>query len=289
MSFRNMKYIFLSYKPIQRKEQGSSLTLHFIIKTPSMNERASSFTSKGSITVEAAFVVCFFFLAAICLVNIMEVMSIQTSIKNALHAVGKEYAEESYLRPGIQTAEIERKIIQHIGEERLNRSLIANGSAGLDASESKRYWGTTIAEFKVKYQIKIPVALFRISMPWQEEMVRVKGWTGYEFHLPEWEGEKIVYVTDYGVVYHSDRKCTYLDLSVRTVDRTEIENLRSEGGSKYKACGLCSLWTVQSQVYITDYGERYHSSLDCSGLRRSVYAVPLSDVYGLGGCSKCVK
>ncbi|MCQ2507536.1 MAG: pilus assembly protein, partial [Dorea sp.] len=42
-------------------------------------------------------------------------------------------------------------------------------------------------------------------------------------------------------------------------------------------------------VYVTDYGDRYHSSLSCSGLKRTVYSVPKSEAIGKGACSKCAK
>lgn len=284
------KNFFLAYKRLQmqRKENDSSLTHHFFVNSSPIKERTSAFTSNGSITVEAAFAVSLFFFAAICLVTMLEIMSIQTSVNNALHAVGKEYMAEAYLRPFMSPGEIEKKVVDHIGKERLDKSYIVDGCAGLDLSDSKKYWDTTIMDLTAKYQIEIPIAVFRIPMLWQTETVRVKGWTGREWQFHELEHQKLVYVTDYGVVYHADRYCTYLDLSIRALNKADVEEYRSQNGSKYKACMLCAFSMNQDQVYITDYGERYHGSLECSGLKRSVYAVPLADVYGLGGCSKCV-
>ena len=292
MSFPSKQSIFYStYKlsKTQRKEHGSSKAHQKILISSPTKERASAFTSKGSITLEAAFSVSLFFWAAICLVYLLEIMTIQTTIKNALYSVAKEYAEESYLYPFVSSMEVEDKIVTHIGAERLERSMIVGGSQGLDLSETKKHWNTTIVDFSVKYRLEIPISVFHLYSPWQSQTVRVKGWTGYEATVPEIDSGDIVYVTDYGVVYHSDPQCTYLDLSVRTIEQGEIEEMRNQSGSRYKACILCAASVGQGKVYITDYGERYHGSLGCSGLKRNVYEVSLSDVYGLGGCSKCVE
>ena len=283
--------LFSIYKQTQmrRKEKGSSLTQNKDQTHSPTRERTSSFTSNGSITLEAAFSVSLFFFAALCMTNMLEIMSIQTSLKNALHAVGKEYAADAYIRPYLSTEELEKKIIAHIGEERLERSLIANGSKGLELSESKFQWNTAILDLCVKYRLEIPIPFFAIQMPWQKQSVRVKGWTGYEGGVWDTDSSQIVYVTDYGVVYHADRSCTYLDLSVRAVEWEQVTEMRNQSGNKYKACSRCVKMSDDNKVYVTDYGERYHGSLECSGLKRNVYEVALSDVYGLGGCSKCVE
>lgn len=292
MSFPSKQLTFYStYKlsKTQRKENDSSLAHQDILISSPTKERASAFTSKGSITLEAAVSISLFFFAAICLVYLLEIMVIQTSVKNALHAVAKEYAEESYVYPFVSIANVEKKMVEHIGEERLERSMIVDGSAGLDLSETKKYWNTTIVDFTVRYRLEIPVLIFHLPLPWQIQSVRVKGWTGYEVSLPEMEDIDTVYVTDYGVVYHASPNCTYLDLSIRTIEQEEIEEIRNQSGGKYKACLLCVASLGKNKVYITDYGERYHSSLECSGLKRRIYEVPLTEVYGLGGCSKCVE
>lgn len=273
----------------QRKEQDSSLAQYDVLNSFSYQERTSAFTSRGSITLEAAFSVSLFFFAAISLVYILEIMAIQTSMKNALYMAAKEYAEESYLYPFVSTDSVEKKIVEQIGENRLNRSMIVGGSSGLDLSETKKHWGAAIVDFTVRYRWEIPFPVFHMYSSWQSQTVRVKGWTGYESTFPDVSSTELVYVTDYGVVYHTDRNCTYLDLSVRTIEKEEIEDIRNQSGGKYKACLLCAFAPGGAELYITNYGDRYHSSLECSGLRRKVYTVPLTDVYGLGGCSKCTK
>ena len=70
------------------------------------------------------------------------------------------------------------------------------------------------------------------------------------------------------------------------VQGKEISGLRNESGGRYYACEHCG-GKGGGPAYITDYGDRYHSSLSCSGLKRTVYAVPLSEVIGKGACSKC--
>ena len=263
---------------------------HLIFNSQTLRERASAFTSKGSITLEAALATGFFFLAAICLVYIFEMMSLETAIKNGLHGVGKEIAVEAYMNPVLSLVKMERALVEHIGEKRLDRSLIVNGSSGLDCSGSKKYWNTTIMDLKVTYQMEIPILLFRIPLIEKEETIRIKGWTGYEENGTVDTENAIVYVTDYGIVYHKDVQCTYLDLSIKMVDRGELANLRNQSGSTYKPCGSCKGKGAEShKVYITDYGDHYHGSLECPGLKRNIYAISLKDIHGLGGCSKCVK
>ena len=120
---------------------------------------------------------------------------------------------------------------------------------------------------------------------------RVRPWTGRDRSRngdDENEGEKLVYVTEHGQVYHTNAACTHIDLSLHAEESGALDTLRNSHGSCYHACEKCvGSGQVNSIVYITDDGERYHNSAACSGLKRSVHLVPASEAGNLPLCSRC--
>lgn len=136
--------------------------------------------------------------------------------------------------------------------------------------------------------MRIPVPGFSIAPISYKETMRIKAWTGYEAGGFGEEDDQIVYVTDTGVVYHKNPHCTHLDLSIHAAASSELNSLRNENGGKYHACEKCVHGSsMGGSVYITDQGDRYHNSLTCSGLKRTVYTARISEVPGKRACSKC--
>ena len=168
--------------------------------------------------------------------------------------------------------------------------MIAGGVGGIDCSETKCNWSTGVVDLNVQYRVEIPILMFHIAPVTCEETLRVKAWTGYVSAIEEGTREDTVYVTETGIVYHKDSNCTYLDMSIRAVHVEKIEELRNHSGGNYYACESCGKDKTDREVrYITDYGTRYHTSLECKKIRRNVYAISIDEAFGLGGCSKCVK
>lgn len=145
-----------------------------------------------------------------------------------------------------------------------------------------------------RYAVKFPV--FGITLPVCsfQQRARMHAWVGY---CPE-GGAKgaashdgmTVYVAETGTVYHTDPNCSYLHPTVRSVPGESILHLRSLDGSRYHACELChapDTLSADARMYITDYGNRYHTDPHCSGLKRTVQTVLLSEVGSLHECSKC--
>ena len=74
------------------------------------------------------------------------------------------------------------------------------------------------------------------------------------------------------------------------MERIYIPTLRNMNGSKYKECMMCKEENEEeSYIYITRYGNKYHYSMGCSGLKRTIYQKSLSEVEGMKLCTKCSK
>ena len=136
---------------------------------------------------------------------------------------------------------------------------------------------------------KLPYTAVGFGSRGTVQKVTVRSWVGYTGESFQAGGkEELVYRTPEGEVYHRSRDCTYLRLTIRSVTSAELSGLRNESGGKYMPCEYC----VRKQqagmlVYITDYGSSYHNKNTCQGLKRTIMAVPLSQVGGLRGCSRC--
>lgn len=253
------------------------------------SERASAPEITGSVTIEAAFGIPLFLFAVLCLIWLIEFQTIRFSIANAAQNAAKSAAEDTSVIPVLNIWKMKSDIVTLIGEERLERSIVRDGKDGISCLGSYLSPGTGEMNIKVTYRIQIPVPLFGQPSAKIEQEFKLSSWTGYMSSGEESVGADIVYVTDNEEVYHEDYRCTHLHLSVRAVGFEEIQELRNDGGGRYHACEKCVFGPSMGSVYITDTGDRYHNSLNCSGIKRTIHAVKRTEVSGLGGCSRCAR
>ena len=137
------------------------------------------------------------------------------------------------------------------------------------------------------YRVKLPVSVFGIKAYTITQNAVSAKWIG-DRKITVSDEDEWVYITPTGTAYHSSTDCPYLDLTIRAVSWTDMLTLRNRSGGKYKACETCGREaTVMQLVYVTDYGDRYHSTLTCSGLKRTILMVKPSEVGGRHACSKC--
>ena len=213
-------------------------------------------------------------------------MAVHTAVRSGLQYAGKKAAKESCVTQMLMPSRIENDLVYAVGEERLGRSIVRGGSSGIDCSRSKMSARTGIGKLTAEYQVVIPVPLFGIAPVKCSETMKIKAWSGYEREGWMDTGNDTVYVTETGLVYHKDYHCSHLDLSIRMTHLELVEGLRNENGGKYYPCEHCVKGNG-GNIYITNSGDRYHSSLSCSGLKRTIYAIPISEAAGKGACSRC--
>ena len=286
MSFRK---IFTHNKLYNRKELDSYSVKHLHPTFFQLSERTSACTSKGSLTIEAALVVPIFLFAIISMVSLFQVKAIQATVNSAFYNAAKEISERAYLSPVITTKEIEKKIVNSIGEEKLENSIVVGGAGGISCFGSMANWNTAEIYLVVKYQLSPPGLLFHIPPISCKETLKVKGWTGYTADGNTSEEREVVYVAEHGSVYHKDQHCKFLYVSVRGIVANTIESARNNSGAKYYKCESCGDGEHVGIYYVSRYGDRYHTTLNCSKIRRNVYTMSLEEAEGMEGCSKCVR
>lgn len=253
----------------------------------SNRERASALSSKASVTVEAALVIPIFLFAVFSLIYLLEIQSVRTSIRLGLQSAAKSAAENAVIVPAVSAEQLKKDLIEAVGPERLTRSILSGGSSGISCYGS--YMSVLSGEIYaiVDYEVRLPFPGFtNLRAKFSEEM-KVKAWTGYSKNNGSQAGDQIVYITDTALVYHENYQCTYLQLSIRFVPYGELAGLRNNDGSKYYKCVKCVHGDTFAGVYITNTGGKYHHSLNCSGLKRTIYAVKKSEVGLRAGCSRC--
>lgn len=146
-----------------------------------------------------------------------------------------------------------------------------------------------IIRLQKNIMLKVPVGLLRMERYRLYAQCVVKPWTGYDVTSAKKREEEdfIVYMTEYGGVYHKNRACTHLTLSIQAVVSYELQEKRNEYGETYKICEYCGENGISTIVFITSHGNKYHTTTKCRGLKRTIRNIPLSQVKGVSPCQKC--
>ena len=159
-------------------------------------------------------------------------------------------------------------------------SLLTTGDSGLIRDE--------MVQLVFPERIQPPVPVIGYPGTTIVSCCYMRAWTGYDVERRAGEDgeETYVYITDNGTAYHRSRACTHLTLSIMLVGKEEAAGMRNASGGKYSPCEKCG-GEGSGIVYVTKEGDRYHSTIECSGLKRSVRCIPLSEAGGRTPCSRC--
>lgn len=189
------------------------------------------------------------------------------------------------------------KLHDYLKEEELDKSCIKGGVNGIHTYLSDFMKDEKTIDIIAEYKIKVPVLFFNIGEMDVIQRVHVRGFTGWKEDGgtdEEREGneEELVYVTKFGTVYHKNLTCTHLKLSISLIPYEQVASERNEAGGKYSRCHTCVKEDSEvkgREVYIAKTGDRYHLTLNCSGLKRLVNQIPISQIEGRTPCKRCYK
>lgn len=252
----------------------------------------TSLKLKGSMTVEAALVFPLFLFGLTALLYLFVLLRVQTEIGRALTDAGRELSQDAGLTEGMENSALAgarggQKVREYLSK-RPGIEVIRQGENGISMIGTVWNREDSMLTLRASYQVVLPPGLVWFHPVYITQTKTVRGFTGFgkKQSLSGEQGEEVVYVTDYGTVYHRSLNCRHLKLSIRQASFTEVEGMRNESGGKYTPCERC--WKGEGGViYVTSDGNRYHASLNCSGLVRGIRTVLLSQTGGMPPCSVC--
>ncbi|MCD8104031.1 MAG: pilus assembly protein [Lachnospiraceae bacterium] len=252
---------------------------------------------KASLTVEAALVLPMFLFCMIAALQYCRVMETAVQFGTALSETGKTMAVAAYATTYIGEtgtgAELAASTLSLVYAQNSVTGQVSDTSSvkNVNMALSALMQEDEMIDLVLTYQIRTPVGIVNLPGSFFIQRSSVRAWVGRSSEESSEEetgdeDDEYVYVTATGTVYHRDAECTYLKPSVFTIDSATLAKLRNNSGEIYYACELCGA-EAGAIVYATTEGNRYHSSLSCSALKRTVTQVKLSEVGDLHACSKC--
>lgn len=257
----------------------------------------------GSATVEASLVIPFFIIAMVVIISICNCIRTKNIIYEGFQETAQYLAEYEYLYQMVESGlEIDLdhtltgtavdaatayvKLRDYIDDEALIEKYVSNGIGGIVITKAEYNAEDAFVTLEIAYQLVVDVPFIGQVNWWIEEGIRQKAYVGYQLEDTGEEAEQYVYIAENESVYHLSRSCYHINLSIRQASKSEIEN----NISGFTPCEICAKYgSSTGSYYITETGNRYHTSLSCSGLKRTVYRVKLDEAGDLPACSDCGK
>jgi hypothetical protein len=273
---------------------------------------------KGGMTVEASIVLplfIFFFLNLSCAV---EMIRLHVNLEAALYNTGTKMSvygsvfttgtawntenEKNEVNDGQSSlmqeisdiaftyTYVKNAVIKYVGKDYLDSSPLLNGADGLGFMESEIFTDDDTFEITMTYTVGswiqyVGIRPFRMANKYYGHI-----WNGYDLKISSTDDteNRTVYIADNGSVYHINRECTHLRLTIREVRASAISDERNAYGSRYSLCEKCGKGTAPSVFYVGKEGDKYHYRKDCSGLTRTVFSISLKEAQKkYRPCSRC--
>ncbi len=249
--------------------------------------------NQGSATLEVTLILPILLFALWMFYSMGQIFIMENQIYQAVNNTADSMAETAYLKQVVEEGiEVEGSRVLDWGEaflqfrtflgenERVER-YVFGGRNGILLD------GTPVLDEEgficigVKYLVRIQAPFFRsIHVPVQAH-IRQKAYVGY-VKSEDPTDQTYVYVAEHSTVYHLSRSCSHLKLTIYTVSSAVLD----ENYPGLRACEYCGERPADI-YYVTPTGDCYHTSRECSGLKRTVRRVLKSEVPGYAPCSRC--
>ncbi len=267
-------------------------------------------SSPGSLTTETALVLPVFLFAMISVMYLTEAVRFSSEMSAVLSETAEEYAKYAYAVEAagngagivipdsigliggrlLGAAAAGAQVREQLGSTYIEESPVEGGAAGISFLRSSVMGNDDMIDLIASYRIDPPYEFLGIIRPVVTDRARVRAFTGYDnTHTGgnDSPAEEYVYITENGSVYHRSRSCRHLNFTVRARDISVIGNERANDGSRYYPCERCAGGVRSGLVYLTDDGNRYHTSLRCPSLTRNIREIPISQAGGRSPCRDC--
>lgn len=243
----------------------------------------------ASVTVEASLVVPLYVFAFTVFCYVLLLLNFQVKVDKALYNTARTIAKYAYTHDAgsvVDAVAAGALVVHEVGTDNIRNMGIVGGSAGFHFLFSDFEDG--IVDLVVQYNVKFPFSIIgSVYLPCTQR-ARTRAFIGITPGMDGEGKEAYVYVTQTGKVYHKSLECTYLKLSIREVAALDVNGLRNQNGERYSACEICTKeGELLETAYVTDFGNRYHASVNCSGLKRGIIKIKIEDAAGYRPCSRC--
>lgn len=254
-------------------------------------------------TLEAAILIPIFLFVMMTLLSVMDMLHLYGKVETELLQIGRKmaiYAPAGSLIAADEQGEISGivttvlgdqyarvSLMNHLDESDIQAAGLVGGYGGISFIYSNIMTEGDMIDLAASYHLEPRNNFFLIPDFLVINRCRMRAWTGYDITegSSDQGTERMVYITETGTVFHLTETCTYLDLSIHPVAKESISSYRNQSGEIYRDCEICG--GDADTYYITDYGDCYHVALSCSGLKRTITVIPISQVGDRRACSRC--
>lgn len=239
---------------------------------------------KGAMTVEMAIAFPLFLFAFLAIFFFGQMFLVDQEIQKGAMECARKIARTEHPEVNIVLAKTYWK--EYVDTKYLNQTFLKNGTDGVTFFGSYYDENSGKVILKVQYKLEVMIPAFHTFSYHGSYEIHQKSFRGYRPDL-EGEDEQYVYVTEHQSVYHISRSCSYLQLKIR--QDTSVEKYLL-GNTSYQPCEFCMKKSKNPAIlYVTEEGKKYHSTLMCSALKRTIKRVKKSEVGSLHLCSRCGK